>query len=47
MSRNVTPRADWSSILVEDEESDQPIAPVVVSALLFELSVYYQKRIFL
>ncbi|XP_070281069.1 P antigen family member 3-like [Myotis yumanensis] len=29
MSRHVTPRLDWSSILVEDEESDQPVGAVV------------------
>lgn len=35
----MTSRADWSTILVEDEETDQPIGPVVVSALIFELSI--------
>ncbi|XP_059535483.1 P antigen family member 3-like [Myotis daubentonii] len=28
MSRPLTPRLDWSSILVEDEESNQPVGAV-------------------
>lgn len=39
MDRYMIPKIDWSAILVEKEESDQPVGAVVVSALIFELSM--------